>query len=163
MLPNSQMLTAVNFDSPRGRCQPVPHTERMSDRARRVCVLVFAVALDVVLVASYLAADHVLVRTGLLLVAVWTAAIARGVWMRRTWAQVAALLTFGAMSVVALVLSVDVVRRMQEISSQAPPRVHLIAPALVTIFAGAVTALVASGVRRDRDAQADAAADIRAR
>jgi hypothetical protein len=39
---------------------------------------------------------------------------------------------------------------MQVISSQAPPRLHLIAPALVTILAGSITALVSSSARRER-------------
>ena len=122
----------------------------MNDRARRVAVLVLIAAIDALFVASSIAMDpgvHV-ARVALLLVAVWTGVVARGVWKERTWANVASLVTFGPMAVVALLLSVDVVRRMQEISSQAPPRVHLVAPALVTICAGSITALASGAVRR---------------
>lgn len=127
--------------------------------ARRVAVLVLIGAIDAVFVASYIAMDpgsaagleemgvH-FAGVGLLLVGVVLAVLGVGVWRAWTWAQVAALLTFGAMSVISLVLSIDVVRRMQQISAQAPPRVHLIAPALVTILAGAATALVAGESRR---------------
>jgi hypothetical protein len=133
----------------------------MHDRARRIAVLVLIGALDAVFVAAFIATDPgdasgleelgVLVNVlALSVAAVWTAVLARGLWKGRTWAQVASLLTFGPMAVVALFLSIDVVRRMQVISSQAAPRVHLIAPALVTIFAGSITALVSSSVRRER-------------
>jgi hypothetical protein len=127
----------------------------------RVVVVALIGAIDAVFVASYIAMDpgdaagleemgvH-FAGLGMLFVAAWTGVLASFVWKGRTWAQVASLLTFGPMAVVSLLLSIDVVRRMQEISSQAPPRVHLIAPALVTIFAGSITALVSSSVRRER-------------
>ena len=133
-----------------------------------MCVLVLIGALDAVLLASLLATEPwnaegleglatLAAGEALGVLALWTAVLARGLWRRRTWAQIGALLTFGAIFVVALFLSIDVVRRMQEIWSQAPPRVHLVAPALVTILAGAVTALVSSGVRRDREERTNSA------
>jgi hypothetical protein len=133
----------------------------MHDRARRIAVLALIGALDAVFVAAFIATDPrdasgleelgALVNVlALSVAAVWTAVLALGLWKDRTWAQVASLLTFGPIAVVALFLSIDVVRRMQVISSQAPPRVHLIAPALVTILAGSITALVSSSARRER-------------
>ena len=123
-------------------------------RSRAVVVLIAAI--DVVLVASYLAARADVLRgVGLVALCAWTVVIARGVLDDRTWAPGAALLTFGAMAIVAAVLSVRVLLRIQAIQGEAPPRLHLVAPALVTIFAGAITALVAGGVRAatapDRD------------
>ena len=143
----------------------------MDDRLRRVAVVVLIAAIDAVFVASYIAMDPAdasgleemgvhFAGIGMLIVAAWTAAVARGVWRHRAWAHVASLLTFGPMAIVSLFLSIDVVRRMQEISSQAPPRVHLIAPALVTILAGAVTALVASGVRQGREERTNSAPEV---
>jgi hypothetical protein len=132
----------------------------MDDRVRRVVVLVLIIAIGGVFAAAYVAmvrphpsgleeAGTQFAGIGLLIVGVWMAVVGFGVWRRRTWAQVAALLTFGPMAVVSLFLSIDVVRRMQQISAQPAPPVHLVAPALITICAGAITALISSSVRRD--------------
>jgi hypothetical protein len=129
------------------------------DRSRRVAVLVLIGAIAAVFAASYNAmvqphpsgleetGTH-LAGAGLLIVAVWMAVVGYGVWRARTWAHIAGLLTFGAMSVVTLILSVDVVRRMQQISAQPAPPVHLVAPALITICAGSITALIAGAARQ---------------
>ncbi len=130
----------------------------MGERTRRVAVLVLIGAIAAVFAASYIAmlrphpsgleetGTHV-AGAGLLVVAAWMALLGRGVWQRRTWANIASLLTFGPMAVVTLILSVDVLRRMQQLSAQPAPPVHVVAPALITICAGAITALVAAAAR----------------
>jgi hypothetical protein len=140
--------------------------EQSSERIQRIAVLALIAVVGVVFAASYVAIVRPhpsgleemgvhFVGIGLLLVAAWMAFVGYGLWRRWVWAQVAALLTFGPMAVVSLFLSIDVVRRMQQISAQPAPPVHLVAPAMITICAGAITALVASGVRRGREESAN--------
>lgn len=135
---------------------------QMSDRQIRVWAIALIVAMDVILCVAFLVflfqAELGLgtfiaafVGFGLYLVLQWTAILARGVWLRRGWAQLASLVTFGAIAVIALMRAIAVVRDIQAYPADAPPRIHLIAPALVTVCAGGVVALVAASVRARMD------------
>ena len=132
---------------------------QMTERQIRVWAIALIVAMDLILCVAFLVflfqAEFGLgtfaaaIFGGMVYIVVhWTAILARGVWLRRGWAQLASLVTFGAIAVIALMRAIAVVRDIQAYPADAPPRIHLIAPALVTVCAGGVVALVAASVRR---------------
>lgn len=140
------------------------------DRSIRIAAIALTGVIGAVFLASYIAMNSPapqgleemtihFIGVGLLIVAAWLGVLAWGVWRRRTWAQVAALLTYGPMAIVSLLLSIDVVRRVQTQPGEAPARLHLIAPAVVTICAGAIAALVAASVRASRDTRPEDASN----
>ena len=126
----------------------------MDDRLTRAIVIVLTGVIVAVLLLSIGSMGRGLARAGLLGLVVWTLALSRAIWTRPRWAEPAALLTHAAMAVVGLILAIVVLWRVQTRPGEGLPRIQLIAPAVVTICAGAVVALV-SGSMRQRASHGD--------
>jgi uncharacterized protein involved in response to NO len=132
-----------------------------ADRTR-IAVVGLIIGVDVVIAgAFYTAANEwtgleelgtTVFGTGIAILVAWTLWLARGLWRGRRWAQVASLVTFGAMAAGALYSSIDVVRRIEMQTAQPPPKTHFLAPALITILSGIIAMLVSSMAGRETEA-----------
>jgi len=110
-----------------------------------------------VIVAAYLSeaqdgfdAMVLALGAGLVLLLGWTARLARGVWHDRRFEVVASLVTFGGIAIGGAWAAVDVVRRIQsDLVPFGAPRIHLMAPAVITVCAAGVVVLLGASLRTD--------------
>ena len=108
-----------------------------------------------VIVAAYLSEAQdgldlvvVLLGAGLVALLAWTTRLAFGVWRGRRFDVAAALVTFGGIAIGGAWAAVDVVRRIQlDLVPFGAPRIHLMAPAVITVCAAAVVVLLGGSLR----------------
>ena len=91
-----------------------------------------------------------LLGAGLVALLAWVARLARGVWRDRRFEVVASLVTFGGIAVGGAWAAVDVVRRIQsDLVPFGAPRIHLMAPAVITVASAVVVVLLGGSLRTD--------------
>jgi hypothetical protein len=127
--------------------------------SRRVQIVVLMVVTAGVIGAAYASEaqdglDEIVLALGIglgLLIA-WTARLAFGVWHGRRFDRLAALVTFSGMAVGGTWAAVDVVLRIR--SDRVPfgaPRIHLMAPAVITLASAVVVVLIGGSMRGEAD------------